>query len=246
MFSTFRKIVDDKDEDWDEYTDDALFAINTNRSNTTKFIPFYLMYMNGRHPRLPLEVQKCVEHVDNDPSETEKLARELASEDVLQEHVEKMIATRDALVPKVQCNIEAAQEKQKKQFLKRKGGFDCTFQNGDAGLRRNMLQKTKKRNKMEDQWTGPCTLEKVDLHKGTCRLRGKSGEKLRRMVNMKDLKAYRVQSTARQTSQPPLQYRHSSSQQSAATPQHQQRVSSQLPVPSQQPAIPLQQPSQSQ
>jgi len=50
-----------------------------------------------------------------------------------------MTATRDALFPKVQGNIEAAQEKQKKQFLKRKGSFDCTFQNGDALLRRNML-----------------------------------------------------------------------------------------------------------
>ena len=53
-----------------------------------------------------------------------------------------------------------------------------------------MLQKTKKGHKMEDQWTGPYTVEEVDLHKGTCRLRGKSGDKLRRIVNMKDLKAY--------------------------------------------------------
>ena len=83
---------------------------------------------------------------------------------------------------------------------------------------------------MEDQWTGPYTVEEIDLQKGTCRLRGKSGEKLRRIVNMKDLKAYRVQSTAQQTPQPPLQYPHSSSQHSAATPQHQQRVPSQQPV----------------
>ena len=78
MFSTLRKIVDDNDEDqWDEYREGVLFAINTNRSNTTKFSPFYLMY--GRHPRLPLEVEKYVEHVDNDPSEIKKLARELTA-----------------------------------------------------------------------------------------------------------------------------------------------------------------------
>ena len=52
MFSTLRKNADENDEDWDEYTDGVLFAINTNRSNTTKFSPFYLMC--GRHPRLPL------------------------------------------------------------------------------------------------------------------------------------------------------------------------------------------------
>ena len=77
------------------HTDSALFAINTNRSKPTKFSPFYLMY--GRHPRLPLEVQKYVEHVDNDPGGIKKLARELTSEDVLQEHVQKMTAPRDAL-----------------------------------------------------------------------------------------------------------------------------------------------------
>ena len=150
-----------------------------------------------------------------------------------------MTATRDALFPKVQGNIEAAQEKQKKQFLKRKGGFHCTFQNGDAVLRHNMLQKTKKGHKMEDQWTDPYTIEENDLQKGTCRLRGKSGEKLRRIVNMKDLKAYRVQSTVQHTTQPPLQHPLSSSQHSATTPQHQQQAQPQQPVPSQQPAIPL-------
>lgn len=75
MFSTLRKIAEDNDEDWDEYTDGALFAINTNRSNTTKFSPFYLMY--GRHPRLPLEVQRYVEHVDNDPGEIEKTGKSI-------------------------------------------------------------------------------------------------------------------------------------------------------------------------
>ena len=79
----------------------------------------------------------------------EKLAKHLMAEDVLQEHVEKMSATRDVLFPKVLQNIEAAQEKQKQQYLRRKGKFDCIFRNGDTVLRRNMLQKTKKRHKME-------------------------------------------------------------------------------------------------
>ena len=79
--------------------------------------------------------------------------------------MQKMSATRDAPCPKVQGNIEAAQEKQKKQFLKGKEGFHCTFKNSDAVLHRNMLQKIKKGHKMEDQWTGPYTIEEVDLQK---------------------------------------------------------------------------------
>ncbi|CAH3154825.1 unnamed protein product [Pocillopora meandrina] len=46
---------------------------------------------------------------------------------------------------------------------------------------------------------------------------------------MKDLKAYRVQSTAQQTAQPPLQHPHCSSQHSATALQHQQQAPSQQP-----------------
>ena len=84
---------------------------------------------------------------------------------------------RDALFPKVEQNIKVAQEKQQKQYLKRKG-FDYSFKNGDAVLRRNMLQKTKQGHKMEDQWIGPYILDEVDLKTGTCKLRRRNGELL--------------------------------------------------------------------
>ena len=54
--------MDEKDDEWDEYMDGALFAINTNKFNTTKCSPFFLMY--GRYPRLPLEVEKFKEVID--------------------------------------------------------------------------------------------------------------------------------------------------------------------------------------
>lgn len=92
--------MEDNDDDWDDYTVGALFAINTNKSTTTKYSPFFLMY--GRQPRLPFEVEKFVQYVDEEQGEIEKLATELSSEDALQEHIEKMSATRDALFPKVQ------------------------------------------------------------------------------------------------------------------------------------------------
>jgi len=53
--------------------------------------------MYERQPRLPFEVEKFVQYVDEEQGEIEMLARELSSEDALQEHVEKMSATRDAL-----------------------------------------------------------------------------------------------------------------------------------------------------
>ena len=50
--------MDEQDDDWDDYIDGALFAINTNVSTTTKCSPFFVMF--GRHPRLPFEVEKFV------------------------------------------------------------------------------------------------------------------------------------------------------------------------------------------
>ena len=141
-------------------------------------------FMVGTHVWL----EKFVEHFDEDRGNIETLVRDLTAKDVLQEHIEKMLATRDALFPKVEQNIKATQEKQKRQYLRRKGGFDSSFRNGDTVLRRNMLQNTKKGHKMEDQWNGPYTAEELDLKKGTCRLRGK-----KRYTTSKENKCQRTQ-----------------------------------------------------
>ena len=96
------------DEDWDKYSDGALFALNTNKSTTTKCSPFFLMCC--RHPRLPLEVEKFIEHFDEDQGNFETLIRDLTTEDVLQEYIEKMSATRDALFPKVEQKLKLLRE----------------------------------------------------------------------------------------------------------------------------------------
>ena len=50
--------MDEQDDNWDDYIDGALFAINTNVSTTTKCSPFFVMF--GRHPRMPCKVEKFV------------------------------------------------------------------------------------------------------------------------------------------------------------------------------------------
>ena len=96
-----------------------------------------------------------------------------------------MTETRNAIFPTIEKNITIAQQKQKQQYLKRTGGAKFTFKNGDTVLWRNMLQKTSKGHKMEDQWMGPYTTEEVDLEKGTCKLRAKSGTLLQRKLTSK-------------------------------------------------------------
>ena len=185
--------MDEHDDDWDDYIDGALFAINTNVSTTTKCTPFFVMF--GRHPRLPFEVEKFVKPFEDGDGEIDNLITELCSDDSLKERINKMTETRNAIFPAIEKNITIAQQKQTQQYLKRTGGAKFTFKNGDTVLRRNMLQKTSKGHKMEDQWMGPYTTEEVDLEKGTCKLRAKSGKLLQRKINLKDLKLYREQST---------------------------------------------------
>ena len=52
-YRTLRKLIANKDEDWEDYLNGVLFAINTNTSTTTKYSPFFLMY--GRNPVFPME-----------------------------------------------------------------------------------------------------------------------------------------------------------------------------------------------
>ena len=59
-YRTLRKLLANKDEDWEDYLNGVLFAINTNTSTTTKYRPFYLMY--GRNSVFPMESEIQSKH----------------------------------------------------------------------------------------------------------------------------------------------------------------------------------------
>ena len=208
--------MDEQDDNWDDYIDGALFAINTNVSTTTKCSPFFVMF--GRHPPMPFEVETFVTPLEEGDEAINNVMTELCSDDSLQAHIEKMTEIRDAVFPQIERNIDVAQQKQKQQYLKRTGGLKFTFNNGDTVLRRNMLQKTSKGHKMEDQWIGPYTVEGLDVVKGTCQLRAKDGRLIQRKINLKDLKLYREQSTSQTPSNDALP-QESSAQQHPTLPQ---------------------------
>ena len=48
------KLVNDQQNDWDQYLEQVAFSIRTQKQCSTKHAPFYLMF--GRNPRSPLEV----------------------------------------------------------------------------------------------------------------------------------------------------------------------------------------------
>uniref|UniRef100_A0A1A8R460 Gypsy retrotransposon integrase-like protein 1 n=1 Tax=Nothobranchius rachovii TaxID=451742 RepID=A0A1A8R460_9TELE len=49
-----RKVVNERQDDWDLYLDATLFSLRSKMHTTTKFSPFYLMY--GREARFPCEL----------------------------------------------------------------------------------------------------------------------------------------------------------------------------------------------
>ena len=53
------KLMDDTSDDWYEYLDSALFAMNTSLQDITKFTPFYMMF--GRNLHFPLKAEKEAE-----------------------------------------------------------------------------------------------------------------------------------------------------------------------------------------
>ena len=67
----------------------------------------------------------------------------------------------------VLTNIEAAQEKQKKDFINRKTKHvkSFLFSPGELVLRRNMAKKTKVGDKLQKEWQGPYKILKIDQEK---------------------------------------------------------------------------------
>ena len=51
------KLVNDHQNDWNEYLDEVAYSIRTQKQASTENTPFFLMF--GRHPQTVLEVSLC-------------------------------------------------------------------------------------------------------------------------------------------------------------------------------------------
>lgn len=169
----------DDDDDWDRHLNAAVFSINTSIHASTKVTPFLLMF--GREARFPIQA----EAESTNPSSIEILA----SEENVSQHLETSASQKIELFSKVSKNISAAQEKQKRDYNRRKCVINHHFKTGDQVLWRNMLQVTKKGHKMEDKWHGPYVVA-GESKKGVCVLKNMVGVVLKKRVNVNQLKPY--------------------------------------------------------
>ena len=167
-------------DDWSQYLESALFAINTSIQGATKFTPFRIMF--GREPLFPLQAEKLGENIS-----LEDMVDSLSKVDV-DNFVDEIFQKQQTIFRIADERIKESQKKQKEQYKKRKGLISYAFKEGSKVLRRNMKQKTRKGSKNEDRWLGPYSI--VDLSKTSCHLINKSGKKLKGRINLNQLKLY--------------------------------------------------------
>ena len=179
FYRCIAKVTGEHQDDWDEFLDPILFSIRTSIQESTKHTPFFLMH--GREARFPLEVEKSTEvngYEDGKFGDVQKTLRRLQ-------------ALKEKIFPEVSKNIDTSQDKQKKQYKKRREIDQGTvIKEGDLVLRLNMLKRTRKGSKSEDTWTGPYRVHDVSKY-GFCQLQSMANAKyIRSKVNVRHLKHY--------------------------------------------------------
>ena len=117
-------------DDWSQYLQSALFAINTSIQSTTKFTPFRMMF--GREPVFPLEAEKKRKLVGLDD-----MADSLTEVDV-DNYIHKVFQKQQNIFQIADERIKESQKKQKEQYQKRKGLIEHDLKMGSMVLRRNM------------------------------------------------------------------------------------------------------------
>ena len=132
--------------------------------------------MHGREARFPLEAEKSS-------------AANLKMENV-QERIDHLSKLKEDIFPIAKKNIHHSQDKQKKQYQKRKGILESSIRSGNLVLRLNMKKRTKKGHKMEDTWFGPYKVLRMS-DTGSCSLYNmKTGTEVKQKVNASQLKLY--------------------------------------------------------
>ena len=99
--ASLQKLVNDKQDDWDDLVDDVLFAYRTSRQDSTKFTPSFIMY--NREAKLPVEASMPCRSKEFDNAN-------------IDEKVKMLVELKKQIHDQVKGNILKAQEKQKRHY----------------------------------------------------------------------------------------------------------------------------------
>src|SRR5437764_4199734 len=163
------KVIKEEDE-WDRYIESVLFAYRTNKYNTTKRTPFFMVY--GREVILPIDDY----NQDREISEKESLLKRIYEIINLKERRNEVLDT-----------IERSQEKQKQRHAERIN--EDKFEIGDKILLKDAAKEKQWSGKLSQKWKGPYYIHQV-IGKGAYKLRDMDGRILKATRNIKHLKKY--------------------------------------------------------
>ena len=113
LITTLKKVVDASSDDWDDHLSAALYAYRISRQASSKFSPFFLMF--NRQPRKAITLAVEEEH----NGEFLEMARDESEEEDAEAVMQKLLNIREKCHLKAKENIDAAQQKQKRQYDKK-------------------------------------------------------------------------------------------------------------------------------
>ena len=162
--------ITERENEWDRYIESVLFAYRTNKHNTTKRTPFFMVY--GREAILPID--------DNNQDE------EISEKDSLLKRTYDIINLKEKR-NEVLDIIEGTQEKQKKRHDEKIE--EDKFEIGDKVLLKDTAKEKQWSGKLSQKWKGPYYIHQV-IGKGAYKLRDMNGRVLKAARNIKHLKKY--------------------------------------------------------
>ncbi|XP_034645421.1 uncharacterized protein LOC117887190 isoform X1 [Trachemys scripta elegans] len=174
-----RKMVDDNGSNWDKLLDPILFSLRTKIHASTKMSPFRLMFCVD--PRFPEEVSENYTIPDLDTLE----------EECCKDYSINRKSRHEADIALALSNISKAQEKQQRNYAKRKISKygEITFAVGDSVLLLNARKRTRKGAVLESNYRGPYKITTVEGKR--VKLETISGKQLGTMYSIAHFKPFK-------------------------------------------------------
>lgn len=168
------KICNEDQNDWDIFLPELLFSYRTLVHKTNKQTPFSVMF--GR-PFSGIE-QPSIDLNNNNESDYEG-------------GLKFITYLRESVISTVKNNVTESQEKQKKQYAKKRkvDSKSDKIKKGDKVLLFNARKSSRKGSKMEKSWKGPYEVHDIS-DKGVATLTQLDGILLNTKCNIKHLKKY--------------------------------------------------------
>jgi len=174
LCETLAKVIE-KENQWDNFIEEALFAYRTRKQSVTQNTPFFLTY--GREAKLPIDrifEKEISNQVMNKVDSKHKRQYELIN---LPEKRRE-----------IKCQIENTQRKQKEKFDQRVKK-EKVFKIGDKVLLKEAYKDNQKSGKLSQNWKGPYYIHEV-YGKGAYRIKTLDGKILKGTQNIRNIKTY--------------------------------------------------------